>query len=250
MLLELSVEVGGHGHVGEHAMQLVRELVAASRLQTVDHRFLLLHRCGQLVYEPASERARVVLLEHVFVVHILEHNDSGGQPVVHVGLRAGALAQQTVAVAREQLGGARGARGRRGPGALRGPVRAGRVHYSRYPLSNAPMNACAPPNTSANSLLYLPCSDSIAFTKCVWASSLLCGDASSACPSEAACACAASTSGRSAAAPSGRSNVYMRRRSARRSAASGSSSARAASRMSLSTVACSAGRCAATAARS
>lgn len=43
MLLELSVEVGGHGHVREHAVQLVRKLVAARRLQPVYHRLLLTH---------------------------------------------------------------------------------------------------------------------------------------------------------------------------------------------------------------
>ena len=60
------------------------------------------------MYEPASECSSIVLLEHVLIVDVLEHDDGGRQLVVHVAVRARALAQQRVAVPRQQLGRSRG----------------------------------------------------------------------------------------------------------------------------------------------
>ena len=46
---EFGVEVLGNGDVGEHAVELVGELVAARLLQPVDHGLLQVHGVGLLV---------------------------------------------------------------------------------------------------------------------------------------------------------------------------------------------------------
>lgn len=82
--VEFVVQVGADRHVGEHAVQLVGELVAARLLQPVDHRLLRVHALRLLVYQALREHARVELLEHVLVVDVLEDYDALRQLLVHL----------------------------------------------------------------------------------------------------------------------------------------------------------------------
>ncbi len=73
VLAELGVEVTTRAHVLEHALQLRGVVEAAGVLQTGDHHALRVLRDGQVEDQAAGQHVGVELLEHVLVLHVLEH---------------------------------------------------------------------------------------------------------------------------------------------------------------------------------
>jgi hypothetical protein len=67
---ELGVEVVGERDVGEHAVELVGELVAARLLQPVDHRLLQIHRMRLLVDEAFAWRTETGSSESIKSGHL------------------------------------------------------------------------------------------------------------------------------------------------------------------------------------
>jgi hypothetical protein len=79
---ELLVEVLAHTDVGEHAVKLVGELVAARIPQTVDHVLLGVHAERDRVDEPLGQHLPVELVKEVLVVQVLEDGDAAEQLLV------------------------------------------------------------------------------------------------------------------------------------------------------------------------
>ena len=80
--------VGAHLHVGEHALELGGELVAALRFELGDHRALAVVRDGAPAEEAFGEVLLVILLEDVLLLKVSEEHHHLVEDGVHLLLRS------------------------------------------------------------------------------------------------------------------------------------------------------------------